>query len=48
MSKPRTTAATADTVEGASLSDEMLQLLDHIAEILAEEFAAAMQPKKGE
>lgn len=28
------------------LSEEVLALIDHIAEILAEEFAAAMRPKK--
>ena len=28
------------------LSDAVMGLIDHIAEILAEEFAAAMQPKK--
>lgn len=48
MARPTDTAAakTPPAAETAPLSDEVLQLIDHIAEILAEEFAAAMQPKK--
>lgn len=47
MTRPPNTA-TQHPIETDSqpLSGEVLQLIDHIAEILAEEFAAAMQPKK--
>lgn len=44
---PTTAAAPRLEADGVPFSDEVIGLIDHIAEILAEEFAAAMTtPKK--
>ena len=34
------------TEKGGPLSDEMMQFVDHLAELLAEEFAAALKEER--
>ena len=43
---PNTAPQQLRDADSPPLSEEVLELIDHIAEILAEEFAAAMKPDK--